>query len=126
MNVMTWVLQGVLAAVFLAHGWMMLFPPPDVAVQMNVMLPRWFSLFIGVVEVAAALGLTLPGILRIQPRLVALAAAGLVPLMAGAAVLHAQRGETSGTLITASLLAMSAMVAYLRWRVIPIASRVRA
>jgi hypothetical protein len=126
MNVMTWVLQGVLAAVFLAHGWMMLFPPPDVAVQMNVMLPRWFSLFIGVVEVAAALGLTLPGILRIQPRLVALAAAGLVPLMAGAAVLHAQRGETSGTVITASLLAMAASVAYLRWRVIPIASRVGA
>ena len=126
MNVMSWVLQGLLAAVFLAHGWMMLAPPPDVAVQMNAMLPRWFSVFIGVVEVAAALGLTLPGLLRIQPRLVALAAAGLVPIMAGAAVLHARRGELSGTVITATLLVMAAAVAYLRTKVIPIAARVRA
>lgn len=126
MNVMSWVLQGLLAAVFLAHGWMMLAPPPEVAVQMNAMLPRWFSVFIGVVEVAAALGLTLPGLLRIQPRLVALAAAGLVPIMAGAAVLHAQRGELSGTVITTTLLVMAAVVAYLRTKVIPIAARVRA
>lgn len=126
MNVMSWVLQGLLAAVFLAHGWMMLVPPPDVAAQMNAMLPRWFSVFIGVVEVAAALGLTLPGLLRIQPRLVALAAAGLVPIMAGAAVLHAQRGELSGTVITATLLAMAVTVAYLRSKVVPIAARVRA
>ena len=126
MNVMAWVLQALLAAVFLAHGWMLLFPPPEVAVQMNAMLPRWFSLCIGVVEVAAALGLTLPGVLRIQPRLIALAAAGLVPLMTGAAVLHAQRGESLGTVITATLLALAATVAYLRWKVIPIASRAHA
>ncbi len=89
-------------------------------------LPRWFSLFIGVAEVAGALGLTLPGMLRIQPRLVAFAALGLVPLMAGAVVQHAQRGETSAVAITASLLLMAATAAYLRWKVIPIASRAHA
>ena len=43
MNITLWVLQALLALVFLAHGVMFLVPPPDIAVQMNAMLPRWFQ-----------------------------------------------------------------------------------
>ena len=53
MNIVLWILQVLLAAAFFAHGWMMLAPPPEIAAQMNAMLPRWFSLFIGVSEVLA-------------------------------------------------------------------------
>ena len=47
MNILLWVLQVLLALAFAAHGWMMLFPSPEIAAQMNANLPRWFSLFIG-------------------------------------------------------------------------------
>ncbi len=123
MNLLLWVLQGLLAAAFLAHGLMLLFPPPEVATQMNAMLPRWFSLLLGVAEVAAAVGLTLPGLLRVQPWLVGTAALCLLPIMAGATVLHLQRGETSPAVITAVLFGLLAAVAYGRARVSPIRAR---
>ena len=40
MNTILWVLQVLLALAFLAHGLMFLAPPPDIAVQMNAILPR--------------------------------------------------------------------------------------
>ena len=58
MNIALWVLQVLLAVAFLAHGWLFLAPPPEIAVQMNASLPRWFQLFLGVAEVLAAVGLT--------------------------------------------------------------------
>ena len=76
MNITLWILQVLLALAFLAHGIMFLAPPPDIAVLMNAMLPRWFQLFLGVAEVLAAVGLTLPGLTRILPGLVPAAAVG--------------------------------------------------
>ena len=84
MNILLWVLQVLLAVAFFAHGWMMLFPPASIVEQMNASLPRWFQLFIGVAEVLAAVGLTLPGLTRIQPWLVPRAAAGVMFVMVNA------------------------------------------
>ena len=67
MNIALWVVQVLLAVAFLAHGWLFLAPPPEIADQMNASLPRWFQLFLGVAEVLAAVGLTLPGLTRILP-----------------------------------------------------------
>ena len=123
MNITLWVLQVLLALVFLAHGVMMLAPPAEVAVQMNAMLPRWFQVFLGVAEVLAAIGLTLPGLTRIQPGLVPAAAAGIVIVMVSATVLHLARGEFSAAATTCVLLVMAIVVAYGRWRRLPIAPR---
>ena len=123
MNVTLWVLQILLAVAFFAHGLMFLVPPPDIAAQMNATLPRWFQLFLGVAEVLAAVGLTLPGMTRILPWLVSAAAIGIMIVMVGATIYHAVRGEISGALITAVLLAMASFVAYARWRLAPIRSR---
>jgi putative oxidoreductase len=106
-----WTLQILLAVVFLAHGAMMLFPPAAVAQQMNAALPRWFQLFIGVAEVLAAAGLTLPAITGIQPWLVAWAAGGLMIVMASATIFHLTRGEISSAATTVVLLAMATAVA---------------
>ena len=95
MNVVLWILQALLALVFLAHGLMLLMPPPEVAAQMNAMLPRWFSLFLGVAEVAAGIGLVVPGVTRIKPALVPAAALGVVIVMVGATILHVMRNEMS-------------------------------
>ena len=124
MNVLLWVLQVLLAAAFLAHGLLFLFPPATVAEQMNAALPRWFQLSLGVAEVAAAIGLTLPGLTRIRPWLVPCAAAGIMIVMISATIFHVQRGETSSALTTLVLLALATAVAYLRWRVAPIRERV--
>ena len=123
MNLVLWILQVLLAAAFFAHGWMMLAPPPEIAAQMNAMLPRWFSLFIGVSEVLAAIGLTLPGLTRIQPWLVTWAAVGIMIVMVSATVLHVARNEIPQALITFLLLAMATFVAYARHRLLPIRAR---
>jgi putative oxidoreductase len=123
MNILLWVLQVLLALVFLAHGWMMLFPSPEIAAQMNANMPRWFSLFIGVAEVAAFLGLLLPGATRIMPFLVTWAAVGIMIIMVSASGWHAVRGEYSGTLITFVLLLLAAFLAYGRSRLSPIRAR---
>lgn len=123
MNALIWVLQVLLAAAFFAHGWLFLFPPASVVEQMNASLPRWFQLFLGVAEVAAAVGLTLPGLTRIQPRFVPWAAAGIMIVTISATGFHVMRGEANSAAITFVLLLMATVVAYVRWRVAPIQPR---
>ena len=123
MNIVLWVLQVVLALAFLAHGGLLLFPPAAIVDQMNASLPRWFQLFLGIAEILAAVGLTLPGVTRIQPWLVSYAAAGIMIVMVCATVFHLMRGEVSSAMTTVVLFAVAMFVAYTRWRVAPIRPR---
>jgi len=123
MNIVLWVLQVLLAAAFLAHGLLLLMPPPEIAAQMNAELPRWFWIFLGVAEVLAAVGLTLPGMTRVMPSLVPAAATGVVIVMIAATIWHLVRAEYSSAGITAILLAMATFTAYARWRLAPIRAR---
>jgi uncharacterized membrane protein YphA (DoxX/SURF4 family) len=123
MNIVLWVVQVLLALAFFAHGWLFLLPPAAVAEQMNASLPRWFQLFLGVAEVLAAVGLTLPGVTRIMPWLVTAAAAGIMIVTVSATAFHLVRGEMSSAAITLLLLAMASFVAYMRHRVLPIGVR---
>jgi hypothetical protein len=123
MNIVLWIVQVLLALAFAAHGWLFLSPPPAIAVQMNASMPRWFQLFLGVAEVLAAVGLTIPGVTKIMPWLVAWAAGGLMIVMVSATAFHALRGELSSAAITLVLLALATFVAYMRGRVLPIGGR---
>lgn len=123
MNALLWVLQVLLAAAFLAHGLLLLMPPPDIAAQLLMSLPRWFWVFLGVAEVAAAIGLTLPGLTRVMPALVSWAAAGIMIVMISATIYHVMRNEISSAVVTLVLLIMATFVAYQRRRVLPIAPR---
>jgi putative oxidoreductase len=125
MNVLLWVLQFLLAAVFLAHGLFFLAPPASM-LELLKPIPTAFRLFLGVAEVLAAVGLTLPGITRIQPMLVSWAAAGIMIVMIGATVFHLSRGEVSSAITTGILLVMATSVAYMRWKVKPILPRTLA
>ena len=90
MNVVLWILQVLLALLFLFAGGTKLIMPLDVLIQQGspnqVMLPGWFIRFIGVVEVLGALGLILPGLLKNRQYLTPLAALGLAIVMVGAVV----------------------------------------
>ena len=80
-----WIVQALLAALFLFAGGMKLITPIEVLSVMSP-FPGEFIRFIGICEVLGAVGLILPYALRILPGLTALAAAGLVVIMVGATV----------------------------------------
>ena len=124
MHILLWVLQVLLALAFLAHGWIMLFPPPEMIDQINASIAPALRIFIGVAEWLAAVGLTLPGITRIMPWLVPWAAAGLMVVMICATVFHVMRNEMMSALTTAILFALITFVAYMRWKPLPIRPRV--
>jgi uncharacterized membrane protein YphA (DoxX/SURF4 family) len=123
MNIALWILQVLLAVAFFAHGWLFLSPPAAIAEQMNASLPRWFQLFLGVAEVLAAVGITLPGLTRILPWLVTWAAGGIMIVAMSATAFHLVRGEITSAATTLVLLTMATFVAYMRYRVVPIRAR---
>jgi uncharacterized membrane protein YphA (DoxX/SURF4 family) len=123
MNIVLWILQVLLAVAFFAHGWLVLAPPPEIAAQMLAELPRAFWVFLGVAEILAAIGITLPGMTNVLPGLVTWAAVGIMIVMVSATVWHIARNEISSAVITFVLLAMATLVAYARYRVLPIRPR---
>jgi DoxX-like protein len=124
MSRLLWVLQALLAAVFLFSGTFKLALPIDV-IQQQLPLPELYIRAIGVIELLGAIGLVLPALLRIQPVLTPLAAAGLVILMAGATLLTPSLtgGDVSSAALPLVLGLLSAFVAYGRARRAPIAPR---
>ena len=121
MNVVLWIVQGLLAALYLFVGGMKLVLPLD-ALKAPVELPGLFLRFIGVAEMLGAIGLILPGLLRIRTGLTPLAAAGLVIIMIGATVITVIGGSVAMALIPLVAGLLAATVAYGRWRLVPIAS----
>jgi hypothetical protein len=116
-----WTLQVLLALVFLfAGGVKLVTPVEEMLAQMPVPLPGWFLQFIGVAEVLGAIGLILPGLLRIRPGLTPLAAAGLTVIMIGGTGLTLATGEVALALIPLVVGLFTAFVAYGRWRLAPL------
>lgn len=75
--------------------------------------------FIGVVEILAPIGLILPGLTNILAWLTPLAAAGLVILMASAAIFHIPRKEYRNIATNLIQLALAAFVAVGRFVIVP-------
>jgi uncharacterized membrane protein len=123
MNVVLWIIQGLLAALFLFAGGSKFVMPPEVLTAGPPPLPLLFVRFIGVCELLGAIGLILPSLLRIRTGLTPLAAAGLVIIMAGATALTAIWMSVAMALIPLVVGLLAATVAYGRWRLVPIASK---
>ena len=91
MNIALWIIQILLTLLFLFAGGTRLLLPIETLTAMGppnqVVLPGLLLRFIGVCEVLGALGLVLPGLLRIRPKLTPLAAAGLLIIMIGATII---------------------------------------
>jgi uncharacterized membrane protein YphA (DoxX/SURF4 family) len=126
MNTVAWVLQIVLAVAFLLHGLLFTVAYGPVAKRMeargrppSTMAPT-FRQFIGVAELAAAFGLTVPPAVRVFPWLAPLAAAGLVLVMVGAAIFHARKSEFSEVVVTVFLAGLAAFTVFLRWQMVPL------
>jgi uncharacterized membrane protein YphA (DoxX/SURF4 family) len=114
--ILLWIIQGLLALVFLFAGGMKLVLPIE-AMTKDMPLPGLFLRFIGVAEVLGAIGLILPGLLRIRAGLTPLAAAGLAIITVGATVVTLNTGGGALALIPLVVALLSAFVAYSRWRI---------
>jgi uncharacterized membrane protein YphA (DoxX/SURF4 family) len=120
MNIALWIVQALLALLFLFAGGMKLVVPIEEMIkQMPIALPGWFVLFIGVCELLGGIGVILPWLLRIQPGLTPLAAAGLVVIMIGATVYTLAAGDVASALMPLVVGFVCAFVAYGRWRLVP-------
>jgi len=114
-----WIVQGLLAALFLFAGCVKLVLPLE-KLAGPVELPGPFLRFIGVAEVLGGIGLILPGLLRIRPGLTPLAAAGLVIIMIGATAITLMVGDVTTALVSLVVGLLAAFVAYGRWRLAPL------
>src|SRR4051794_20692549 len=117
-SVALWIVQGGLAALFLFAGRMKLVMPIELMTE-QLPLPGAFIRFIGTVEVLGALGLVLPGILRIRPQLPPLAALGLVLIMQGAIGCTIAIMDFSQAAVPFGVGVLAAFVAYGRWQLVP-------
>jgi uncharacterized membrane protein len=113
-----WFLQVVLALLFLFAGGLKLVVPVE-ALGMPFELPAVFVRFIGACEVLGALGLILPGVLRIRTHLTPLAALGLTTIMVGAAM-FTPPDQIQLVVVPVAVGLLAASVAYGRWRVAPL------
>ena len=120
MNILLWIIQILLALIFLFAGGTKLVLSTETMASMSppnaIMFPGWFIKFIGVCEVLGALGLVLPGLFRRQQHLTALAALGLTIIMIGAVVVTIM-GPGVGMAISPLVIGLlCAFVAYSRWQ----------
>jgi uncharacterized membrane protein YphA (DoxX/SURF4 family) len=122
MNSVIWIVQGLLAAMFLMSGIMKSTQPKE-KLSKNMAWVNDVSAnnvkLIGISQILAAIGLVLPQLTGILTWLTPLAAVGLVLTMIGAIILHVKRNENSAIGINIVLLLLAAFVAYGRFLLVP-------
>lgn len=122
MDTFLWILQWLLAGMFLMAGTMKLMQPKEKLAQSQGWANDFTSTtvkLIGMAEVLAAIGLVVPPLTDIAPILSQLAATGLVVLMIAAFSVHRRRGETQFMAMTAMLAILTAVVAIGRFGIEP-------
>lgn len=125
LNTALWIVQGLLDLTFVGTGvWKLVTPIPELAAEMPWMgqVSPSFLQATAALDILVGLGVLLPSLTRIRPRLAVLSALGCVALMAGAIVFHASRGELAKTPFNFLLAALAGFVAWGRHRKVPIES----
>lgn len=126
LHIALWVVQVLLGAMFLMAGFTKTFQPMDELAKnmpFTVIVGMPVTRFIGVSELAGALGLILPALTRIRPGLTPLAGAGLALVMLLAFGYHVVHGEFQALPANVILGGLAAFVAWGRSRKAPIPAR---
>jgi uncharacterized membrane protein YphA (DoxX/SURF4 family) len=111
MNIALWIIQILLALVFLVSGITKAIRPGEKLKAAFPALPVGLIRLVAVAEIVGAAGLILPGVSGITPILTPVAACGLSVVMVGAIVTHARQNEGKGVAVSAVLLVLSIVVA---------------
>lgn len=126
MNIALWIVQVVLAAVFvMSGGFKVVQPIETLGAEMAWVADVSPALirFIGTCEILGAVGIILPALTRILPWLTPLAAAGLGTVMLLAGIFHLTRGEFMSLIPNLVLLVLALFVVYGRLKLHPIAAK---
>lgn len=127
LNIVLWIAQFLLAMPYGLFGFMKATQPLDKVALMMKWVPDFSPLFVrslGVVEILGAIGLILPALTRIQPRLTVLAALCIVLHQICAIGLHVSRGEFNQLGLNAALIALAAFIFWGRFKRAVITPRV--
>lgn len=127
MNIALWIVQVLLGLAFIGAGFSHSFTAEQMAAQPGgawiLAIPDGLRYFISACEILGGLGLILPGLTKIQPRLTPLAALGLAVTMLLAIVFHAMRAEYMNIILNLILGGLAAFVAYGRFVRVPLKGR---
>lgn len=122
LHIIAWILQGIMAAMFLMAGFMKSFTPVEQLpenLSWGKEMPGLLR-FVGISELLGAIGLILPSLLRIAPFLSVLAATGFSIIMILAAGFHTMRNEYHMIPVNLVLLLISLVIIWLRWKKVPV------
>jgi hypothetical protein len=113
-NILLWIVAGLLAAMILLAGVMKVAVPKEKLLGMMAWAETWPDArlkALGVVEVLGALGLILPRALNIAPVLTPIAAVGCAIVMFGATIVHTRMKDYAGIAMPGVLLILAVVVA---------------
>ena len=117
MNIILWIAQSLIAAMFFAGGLFKILTPKEKLISGQPYVKGYSSLqlkLIGTAEVAGAVGLVVPYALDVLPILTPLAAVGLCTIMALASRIHLHRNENGKVAIIVVMLIITAFIAFQR------------
>src|ERR1700745_3963133 len=120
LRIALWSAQIALAIVFALAGWMKVSAPAAALIKMMPGLPLGFLRFIGIAELAGAIGVILPALTRIAPILTPLAASGVVVVMVSAGLFHLVHGQFAELAVVVVLGLVAFFVAWGRFKRAPI------
>ena len=115
LDITLWVVQLLLASSMIWAAGLKLFQPTDKLAAMwpwVAQVPAGLLKFTGIVDLLGGLGLILPGLLRIMPRLTGITAICIIVLMIVAGIFHISRGEAS---VLGANVAFTVMAAFIAW-----------
>ena len=115
LNVGLWIVQGLLALMFVGTGiWKLVTPASELGAKMPWMgqVSPAFLYMTAAFDILGGLGVLLPSLTGIKPRLAALAALGCAAFMLGAVVFHFSRGEGANTPFNFVLVVLALFVAW--------------
>jgi uncharacterized membrane protein YphA (DoxX/SURF4 family) len=122
-NIRLWIAQSILAAIFIWAAYMKLFTPTEKLALMwpwAAQVPQTLLKFTGIVDLTGALGLILPGLFHIKPKLTPIAALCIIVLMAVAITFHVSRGESSVIGANIIFAVIAAFIAWGRFKKVPL------
>lgn len=122
LNIILWIFQILLAVTFIWAGAMKLFQPSELPWLWVKENPGLVTIS-GIFDLLAGFGLTLPSLLRVQPKMTIYAAYGTIALMISASIFHIIRGEANQIGFNIFILLSAIFIAWGRLKKAPIESK---
>ena len=125
MNVLLWIAQALVAVIFFFGFYAKIVQPAEETVKMMpwVLEQPGLAMFTGIVDLLGAVGLILPVLLRIKPKLTTYAAYGGILLMIAGIIFHVSRGEAAVIGMNFFIIALLAFIIWGRTKKVPVLQR---